>query len=99
MEFAEVKSRLDDKSIVLIDVRNPDEVESMGKIPGSNQVPWPQLEEAISLSDADFVARYGFAKPQKDAEIVTHCIGGGRAGKAQVCSSLGPSVETRAPSC
>ena len=84
MEFAEIKIRLEDSSIVLIDVRNPDEVESMGKIPGSNLVPWPQLEEAISLSDEDFVERYGFAKPQKDAEIVTHCIGGGRAGKAQV---------------
>ena len=34
MEFAEVKRRLEEKSIVLIDVRNPDEVEAMGKNSG-----------------------------------------------------------------
>ncbi len=34
MEFSEVKKGLEEKEIILIDVRNPDEVASMGKIPG-----------------------------------------------------------------
>ncbi len=40
MDSTSIKNSLAEKSIVLIDVRNPDEVESAGKIPGSHQVPW-----------------------------------------------------------
>jgi rhodanese-related sulfurtransferase len=50
---------------------------------GSHQIPWPQLESAISLTEAEFEAKYGFPKPSIDAKIVTHCIGGGRAGKSE----------------
>ena len=50
---------------------------------GSRQIPWPELESAIALSETDFESKYGFRKPEPDAEIVTHCIGGGRAGKSE----------------
>ena len=83
MEFEAVKKGLEEKSLLLIDVRNPDEVEAAGKIPGSKQIPWPQLESALSMTDSEFVSKFGFEKPTTDAKIVTHCIGGGRAGKAQ----------------
>ena len=43
----------------------------------------PQFESALELSEAEFTDKYGFEKPGKDAKIVTHCIGGGRAGKAE----------------
>ena len=36
MEFVVVKKGLEEGQFVLIDVRNPDEVASMGKIPGMN---------------------------------------------------------------
>ena len=39
MEFESVKAGLADKSLVLIDVRNPDELEKHGKIPGSINIP------------------------------------------------------------
>ena len=39
MEFESVKAGLADKSLVLIDVRNPDEIEKHGKIPGSINIP------------------------------------------------------------
>ena len=37
----------------------------------------------MGLSEAEFEATYGFPKPGPDAAVVTHCIGGGRAGKAE----------------
>jgi rhodanese-related sulfurtransferase len=83
MDFEAVKKGLEEKSFVLIDVRNPDEVESAGNIPGSKQIPWPQLESALAMDDSEFAEKFGFEKPSADARIVTHCIGGGRAGKAQ----------------
>ena len=39
MEYEEVKAALADKSLMLIDVRNPDELEKHGKIPGSINIP------------------------------------------------------------
>ena len=42
MEFENVKSGLSDKSLILIDVRNPDELEKHGKIPGSINIPRKQ---------------------------------------------------------
>ena len=35
MDFAQVKKGHEENQIVLVDVRNPDEVKSMGKIPGT----------------------------------------------------------------
>jgi rhodanese-related sulfurtransferase len=35
------------------------------------------------LSDAEFARKYGFEKPGKEAKIVTHCMAGMRAGKAE----------------
>ena len=37
----------------------------------------------MGLGEAEFEATYGFPKPGTDAQVVTHCIGGGRAGKAE----------------
>ena len=39
MQFSEVKQGLEEKSILLIDVRNPDEIRNMGRIPGSHNIP------------------------------------------------------------
>ena len=39
MEYEDVKSGLADKSLALIDVRNPDELGKHGKIPGSINIP------------------------------------------------------------
>ena len=39
MEFEDVKKGLSEKTLVLIDVRNPDELVKHGKIPGSINIP------------------------------------------------------------
>lgn len=44
MEFSEVKQGLEANSILLIDVRNPDEVQNLGRIPGSYNIPCKYLK-------------------------------------------------------
>ena len=39
MEYKDVKEGLENKSLLLIDVRKPDELEKLGKIPGSINIP------------------------------------------------------------
>ena len=45
MEYEDVKSGLADKSLALIDVRNPDELVKHGKIPGSINIPCKKYSE------------------------------------------------------
>lgn len=66
-----------------MDVRNPDEVKTAGKIPGSVNIPLPQLEESLNLSPEEFKDKFGFEKPKENQVIVTHCMKGARAAKAQ----------------
>ena len=39
MDYKEVRTGLEDKSLTLLDVRNPDELRKNGKIPGSTNIP------------------------------------------------------------
>ena len=39
---------------VLIDVRNPGEVSETGKIPGSVNIPLPELQDAFNMNSALF---------------------------------------------
>merc|ERR1739838_773848 len=89
--FLTVQNALAENRIILIDVRNPSEVSKEGKIPGSYNIPIKEVEAAFKLSSQEFEEKYGFCLPEKDANnIVTHCMRGGRAGKAkEVMTSLG----------
>ncbi|XP_027239444.1 rhodanese domain-containing protein CG4456 isoform X1 [Penaeus vannamei] len=80
IEFSDLSSNLSD--YVVIDVRNRNEVEDNGQIPGSHCIPLPELESAMDLSEHDFEAKYGFEKPSTSTSIVTHCMKGGRARRA-----------------
>uniref|UniRef100_A0A182LV89 Rhodanese domain-containing protein n=1 Tax=Anopheles culicifacies TaxID=139723 RepID=A0A182LV89_9DIPT len=75
---------------LLIDVRNPDELAETGKIPTSINIPLPQLEQGLKLTDDEFKAKYGRDKPGTSTELIFHCKMGGRAQKAtDLASSLG----------
>ncbi|KAK4289507.1 hypothetical protein Pmani_037522 [Petrolisthes manimaculis] len=80
MEFDELASNVG--NFVLIDVRNRDEVEQHGQIPGSYCIPLGELEEAMGMEAAEFTAKYGFQRPATGVSLVTHCMKGGRARKA-----------------
>ncbi|KAG0256049.1 hypothetical protein BG011_004770 [Mortierella polycephala] len=70
-----------DKDVILIDVREANEV-AQGVIPTSRHVPLGNIQEALSLPDKEFEARFGFKKFNKDDEVIFYCRSGKRSGMA-----------------
>jgi len=67
-------------SLIYMDVRSRQELETDGAIVGSYVVPTPELDQAFQLDDAAFLAKYCFPKPAKDAtDVVVACKSGRRA--------------------
>jgi len=65
-------------------VRNGDELENDGKIPGSFNIPLPEIEKAFSMNQADFFDMYNFQLPEKDVKnVVLSCSSGRRAATAR----------------
>ena len=71
---AEAKSRLTDKSVLLIDVRTPGEYKSI-RIPDSISVPLDGIKQDILK-----------VAPSKDSEIIVYCQSGARSSSA--CNEL-----------
>ncbi|KAI0453638.1 Rhodanese-like domain-containing protein [Xylaria acuta] len=64
---------------ILIDVREPSELQSTGKIPGAANVPITTSPDSFHISASEFEERYGFERPDKDAEVVFYCRAGVRS--------------------
>ena len=72
VDFEQVQELLK-AGTVLIDVRNPGEVSETGKIPGSVNIPLPELQDAFNLDSALFEDKYGFTLPEKEAQMILSC--------------------------
>jgi rhodanese-related sulfurtransferase len=66
------------RTTTLIDVREPAEY-SAGYIPGAINLPIASSPDALSLPPDEFEDRFGFAKPEKDREVVFYCKAGVRS--------------------
>ena len=65
--------------IILLDVRNSSELVNPGKIPGSFNIPLYEIPEAFSLEPEQFLEKYKFQLPDKDAQnVVLTCRSGRR---------------------
>ncbi|XP_030370751.1 rhodanese domain-containing protein CG4456 [Scaptodrosophila lebanonensis] len=80
--YEEVKDIPNHPDKYLIDVRNKSELAETGELPGSINIPLPELEDALKLSDAQFKTNFGRSKPAPDAKIIFSCKAGGRAARA-----------------
>lgn len=93
--YRDIKSAMEDGSVVVIDVRNPDEVAASGKIQSKRwlNVPYKngELESALQLPDDEFEKRYGGKKPKSNGtDVVFNCGSGNRSSRAvAVALSLG----------
>ncbi|KAH8160174.1 hypothetical protein CIB48_g8083, partial [Xylaria polymorpha] len=65
--------------ITIIDVREASELQATGKIPGASNVPITTAPDSFHVSEAEFEARHGFARPSKDAAVVFYCKAGVRS--------------------
>ncbi|KAL4881253.1 Rhodanese-like domain-containing protein [Aspergillus karnatakaensis] len=70
------------KPLILIDVREPAELNSTGVIPGAVAIPISSQSDALFLTPDEFETRFGYPKPGVDPEggdIVFYCKAGVRA--------------------
>ena len=68
VEYEQLSSAMKDTSTVLLDVRNVSELKDDGRIPGSVNIPLPELNSAFQMSPEMFSEKYGFSRPDKDNE-------------------------------
>ncbi|GAA5883055.1 hypothetical protein JCM3774_001094 [Rhodotorula dairenensis] len=67
-----------DDKILLIDVREPNEV-ALGSIPSSVNLPLSTFEKSLSMDEGDFTRVNGFHKPTKQQPMIFYCRSGVRA--------------------
>ncbi|KAK8079602.1 rhodanese-like domain-containing protein [Apiospora hydei] len=76
--FEEIQSL--PQNVTLIDVREPSELASTGRIPGALNIPITTSPDSFHISAEEFEDRYGFARPQPDEdEVVFYCKAGVRS--------------------
>ncbi|XP_023304388.2 rhodanese domain-containing protein CG4456-like [Lucilia cuprina] len=74
--YEEVKDIPNHPEKFLIEVRSKELVDKDGSIPGSINIPFTELEEALMMDDGEFASKYGAEKPPKDAVVIFTCLGG-----------------------
>ncbi|KAM7301675.1 putative secreted salivary gland peptide [Ixodes scapularis] len=80
VEFSEVEAvRSHNKTGVVIDVREPEELETDGRIPNFHNIPLKSIPEAFELEPKEFETKYNFSKPEADDVIIFSCRSGRRA--------------------
>ncbi|KAI0970567.1 Rhodanese-like domain-containing protein [Xylaria arbuscula] len=81
--FEEIKSlssqATDPPTPTLIDVREPSELSSTGRIPGAVNIPITTSPDSFHITDEEFEDRFGFSRPEKDDEVVFYCKAGVRS--------------------
>ncbi|KAK7957129.1 thiosulfate sulfurtransferase-like protein [Apiospora aurea] len=67
-------------TVTLIDVREPSELASTGRIPGALNIPITTSPDSFHISAEEFEDRFGFARPQpQEDEVVFYCKAGVRS--------------------
>merc|ERR1711935_1334215 len=83
----------EENGFILIDVRNSSELETLGRIPGSVNIPLYEIPQAFSVEPEQFQSKYNFEMPSTDAKNVVFTCRSGRRSKIAInrLSSLGYS--------
>ncbi|ETI19573.1 hypothetical protein G647_09407 [Cladophialophora carrionii CBS 160.54] len=75
---------------ILIDVREPSELQATGKIPNSKNLPITSAADGFFLPADEFEERFGFEKPGKEDEVIFYCKAGVRSrAAARLASQAG----------
>ncbi|XP_015516573.1 rhodanese domain-containing protein CG4456 [Neodiprion lecontei] len=78
-----LKAQKDDK-ILIVDVREDEEIKETGKLPGSIHIPMGEAVNAITnLPEKEFFDRYQKPKPTKDTKLIFSCRSGKRSATVQ----------------
>ncbi|KAH7375606.1 rhodanese domain-containing protein [Plectosphaerella cucumerina] len=77
--FEQVKKAAGTGKVVIVDTREPGELEQTGSIPGALNIPISSRPESFFITDDEFEARYGYDRPGKDTELIFFCKAGVRS--------------------
>ncbi|ENN71695.1 hypothetical protein HUJ04_006181 [Dendroctonus ponderosae] len=87
VRFDEFKKLLKNEKVVVIDVREPQELVEHGALPRALNIPLGEVETALkTLPNDQFLRKYGGPKPDADSPIVFSCMKGMRSEKAQIAA-------------
>lgn len=64
---------------IIIDVREPGELQSTGRIPSAINIPVSSQPDSFFITPEEFQERYGFDRPATDKELVFYCKAGVRS--------------------
>ncbi|KUJ10320.1 Rhodanese-like protein [Mollisia scopiformis] len=64
---------------ILIDTREPGELQATGTIPGSVNIPVTSKPDSFFITPEEFEDRFGFERPGKETEVVFYCKSGVRS--------------------
>ncbi|KAK3318354.1 Rhodanese-like domain-containing protein, partial [Apodospora peruviana] len=64
---------------VRLDSREPGELQQTGRIPGAVNIPVTTQPDSFHISEEEFEDRFGYPRPDKDAEVVFYCKAGVRS--------------------
>ncbi|KAK5264737.1 Thiosulfate sulfurtransferase rdl2, mitochondrial [Exophiala xenobiotica] len=85
-----ITSSKPDPHRILVDVREPSELQSTGKIPGSQNLPIKSAPDAFFLGPEEFEERFGWQKPGPNDEVIFYCKAGVRSrAAAQLAGQAG----------
>lgn len=91
VDFDTVRSLKDNRSTLLVDVREPEELKETGVLPASINIPLGEVENALkTMGDKEFHSKYGHNKPASETPLVFSCRSGKRSEMAaKTAVSLG----------
>ncbi|XP_037905729.1 uncharacterized protein LOC119648202 isoform X3 [Hermetia illucens] len=98
--YSEIKDLPKHPEKLLIDVREPREIDEYGKIPGSINIPLGALEDTLSskLENRSFTRKFNRKFPDPTDELIFSCQKGVRAQKAsEIATRLGYKNRLKGP--
>lgn len=72
-----------DSSKILVDVREPTELQNLGYIPTALNIPFKSAPGALNLPEDEFEDIFKFQKPSTEKELIFYCQGGVRSTAAE----------------
>lgn len=94
VEYAEVKDLPNHPEKLLIDVREPAEIDGTGLIPTAIRIPLGIVDKELApnVSSTEFKKKYGRTKPDEKTYIIMQCRSGKRSQvAAEIAANLGYS--------
>ncbi|XP_025073778.1 rhodanese domain-containing protein CG4456-like isoform X2 [Pogonomyrmex barbatus] len=84
VDYEQLLEAQKDENVLIVDVREHDEINETGKLPGSIHIPKDDVSNVfLNLSEEEFENRYGKRKPTKDTKIIFSCRSGRRSAWVQ----------------